>query len=965
MGNSCFFNSTLQCLASLQVVMSHFNSPLAGLEGQVTREFRRFIRVMTQPPPADSTEKPAPVLKTISPRDLLEIVCKRAPRFKGNRQQDAHELLRYLLDLMQEEELAVRKRLLAATAATASSASDATAGTGIGIAVFEGDGVDVDAVPHGDVPATPPETVASSAAASVDGKDATSLTPPALHADGVTESTNLESLVGPDAIHAPLTDSGDASVPPPPDASPMLSGLESSELEVREPPVIPDQITKWYGGRVLSTIICTGCGGASLISDPYLDVSLEIPRQAGADIMRRSYKHGSAKKGRNNVVKQWQPTRAKQASVFASSSKFSGGGGGGEGAFNIAVPTYNAAKKLSKEEKRKQEEEREIASLTAALKLDGSGTSDPPLCPEVAEEWIQTAPKAALVQWIQAHGKASTLSNLAIKPTMHPSKCTHVDRKRIAQAIRALQVERGEKVAMREAIRARQAAREARSAAAPAPTPTAQPAAAASVAPNTAEEGALTTGATEAADTESRLAAVVVPATLSSSNTSDEGVLTTGAATVSYTGSSEVLTAQGTAPPALAPNAEKSTPSGDSNCDASTVVVTGATPVAPPAKGRGAWVAAAPVIPSTAGETRSTATDATAVTGAAVPPAHSSYGGLKEAVTGVSTEGGAAIVTTCSVETLTTADASTSTAAAGVEAVQDGATVTPAAAATSASSVVEEVDDVVTRISKGGEVCGYLFPKATAPLSERAVDVGHTLADCFGAYTGVETIKATGEDGYFCVYCQGGHTHPEGGSPPLTTPTASSGGGGFSDAAKRMLLDASTLPPVLTLQLKRFGITAHGHFAKISGHVAFPEVLDVAPYTAQPMNGEAAAPGGLAGKPTLMYRLAGVVVHSGGLSGGHYIALVRWGRTQEAALAGEATGQPSSTSGSSTATQTAVVPDATSPSVASGTVTCGRQWMHVSDSVCTPITLTEVLAAEAYLLFYERVAVEGSSIVST
>jgi ubiquitin carboxyl-terminal hydrolase 16/45 len=67
-------------------------------------------------------------------------------------------------------------------------------------------------------------------------------------------------------------------------------------------------------------------------------------------------------------------------------------------------------------------------------------------------------------------------------------------------------------------------------------------------------------------------------------------------------------------------------------------------------------------------------------------------------------------------------------------------------------------------------------------------------------------------------------------------------------------------------------------------------------------------------------------VHSGGLSGGHYIAYVRYGRWHPFTHEGRELSPP-----------------------------CGAQWMHVSDRTTSPATIADVLSCEAYLLFYERV----------
>jgi hypothetical protein len=60
---------------------------------------------------------------TLTPRALLGEVMRKAPQFRGGRQQDAHELLRCLLDAMQDEE-AVRIKALQAALASADAATD-------------------------------------------------------------------------------------------------------------------------------------------------------------------------------------------------------------------------------------------------------------------------------------------------------------------------------------------------------------------------------------------------------------------------------------------------------------------------------------------------------------------------------------------------------------------------------------------------------------------------------------------------------------------------------------------------------------------------------------------------------------------------------------------------------------------------------------------------------------------------
>ncbi|VAI74322.1 unnamed protein product [Triticum turgidum subsp. durum] len=116
------------------------------------------------------------------------------------------------------------------------------------------------------------------------------------------------------------------------------------------------------------------------------------------------------------------------------------------------------------------------------------------------------------------------------------------------------------------------------------------------------------------------------------------------------------------------------------------------------------------------------------------------------------------------------------------------------------------------------------------------------------------------------------------------------------------------LPPVLTIQLKRFT----NALSKERGHVSFKEILDAGPFM-DPSSQD---------KGNSSYRLVGVIEHRGhALSIGHYVAYVRAGRKQQS-------------SGSSS-------------------------WVCASDRGIKEVPLEEVLGCEAYMLFYERMDDRG------
>ncbi|XP_071490931.1 ubiquitin carboxyl-terminal hydrolase 24-like [Diadema antillarum] len=97
-----------------------------------------------------------------------------------------------------------------------------------------------------------------------------------------------------------------------------------------------------------------------------------------------------------------------------------------------------------------------------------------------------------------------------------------------------------------------------------------------------------------------------------------------------------------------------------------------------------------------------------------------------------------------------------------------------------------------------------------------------------------------------------------------------------------------TLPPVLVIQLKRFGYDWEaGRALKFDDYFKFPWVLDMEPYTAKSMarlEQQAEEPQGPHGhqrsvssqsSPDDLYHLVGVVVHSGQANAGHYYSFIK------------------------------------------------------------------------------------------
>ena len=138
-------------------------------------------------------------------------------------------------------------------------------------------------------------------------------------------------------------------------------------------------------------------------------------------------------------------------------------------------------------------------------------------------------------------------------------------------------------------------------------------------------------------------------------------------------------------------------------------------------------------------------------------------------------------------------------------------------------------------------------------------------------------------------------------------------GDGLQEAEKRLML--ASLPPLLTLQLKRFVHLPNSHrLRKINDMITFPESFKIsegdifvpsAAYQDREEGGEFAGETNREAE----YVLYGLTVHTGTMTGGHYIAYVK---------------------------------------------SEGKTWYGLSDSRVWKCDLKEVLTQEAYILFYAR-----------
>ncbi|XP_059920824.1 ubiquitin carboxyl-terminal hydrolase 45 isoform X1 [Gadus macrocephalus] len=144
----------------------------------------------------------------------------------------------------------------------------------------------------------------------------------------------------------------------------------------------------------------------------------------------------------------------------------------------------------------------------------------------------------------------------------------------------------------------------------------------------------------------------------------------------------------------------------------------------------------------------------------------------------------------------------------------------------------------------------------------------------------------------------------------------------YTSARKHILI--SSLPPVVTLHLKRFH-QAGMNLRKVNRHVDFPLVLDLAPFCSATCKN-------LGSGERVPYSLYGIVEHSGSMRGGHYTAYVRVRPPQR-----RAEHQRRNASGAR---------EASGPSQS--------QWVYVSDTTVQTVPESRVLNSQAYLLFYEE-----------
>uniref|UniRef100_A0A914VHP8 Ubiquitin carboxyl-terminal hydrolase n=1 Tax=Plectus sambesii TaxID=2011161 RepID=A0A914VHP8_9BILA len=171
------------------------------------------------------------------------------------------------------------------------------------------------------------------------------------------------------------------------------------------------------------------------------------------------------------------------------------------------------------------------------------------------------------------------------------------------------------------------------------------------------------------------------------------------------------------------------------------------------------------------------------------------------------------------------------------------------------------------------------------------------------------------------------------------------------DATKRYLVYSP--PAVLTIHLKRFQQTPIGRLGrmstrKLSGRVEFPFLLDLAPFCSKRAQRIDSA------QQRVLYALYGVVSHSGDLGGGHYVAYVK-ARGREQSMVDHFLSVAAKPDALDAKTSTKTEDCSTTDTSSQRFTPSAGEWYYISDSSVSKATEAKVLAAEAYILFYERI----------
>jgi len=326
LGNTCFMNSSLQCLLYTTPLIQYFQqgrhkqdlNPSAPCKGLVASAYAKFVGDV------------AASSGTLSPKEFKRVLTKHAPHLLDYQQQDCQEFLRFLLDNMSED--LCRKSSLADGGANAVTASCPTSvspdkkmaalgaemgALGIGtsgeqqeptstspnssgsgeknkfsqrlrnqvsasalLSEEDDGGCDRGGAPAGDEGELLASGGADAAAATANSRvvyDGGGGIPGALAAPPATKRPTNNSFRARAASSAASLLGMSSTAPEPPAMSPSEEASKAWANYLRHNDSI---VTDIFAGQMQSTVECMTCGHKSKSYDPFLDLSVPVPRPA-------------------------------------------------------------------------------------------------------------------------------------------------------------------------------------------------------------------------------------------------------------------------------------------------------------------------------------------------------------------------------------------------------------------------------------------------------------------------------------------------------------------------------------------------------------------------------------------------------------------------------------------------------------------------------------------------------------
>lgn len=107
LGNTCFFNSSLQCLNASKELVYRYVAPRSDKFPFSSTSSSSCMNLLLRAFFQDIRRVPS---QSYNPSSLFSGVCQRNTRFRGFQQQDAHDLLLNLLDMLVQESDSRMKR---------------------------------------------------------------------------------------------------------------------------------------------------------------------------------------------------------------------------------------------------------------------------------------------------------------------------------------------------------------------------------------------------------------------------------------------------------------------------------------------------------------------------------------------------------------------------------------------------------------------------------------------------------------------------------------------------------------------------------------------------------------------------------------------------------------------------------------------------------------------------------------